>query len=507
MTTVSVKHYQMYIGGEWVDSDGVYEIINPATEELVATAARGTVKHADRAVESARAAFEDGAWRRMEPAERSRVMVAIANRMSEEMGELSELEALCNGATIRQAGGFHIGFAISHFNYFAELAATYQFEEPQPTIVYPTLSRNTIRKEPIGVCAGIVAWNFPLLLAVWKLGPGLAAGNSMVIKPDEKTPLTLLEFCRIAEECGLPPGVLNVVTGDGPEVGARLASHPDVDKVAFTGSTQVGREIMRLASGTVKKVTLELGGKSANIVLDDADVRTAVDAALFGCWLYSGQACESVTRLLLPETLHDEFVARLIKRAGTLKLGDTMDYDTDVGPVVSRAQQERILGFIESGKEEGATVVLGGGVPEGPAFERGFWVEPTIFTGVHNDMRIAREEIFGPVLSVMTYTDEDEALAIANDSIYGLAAAVWTSDNERGLEMADRLQAGTVWINDAHMVNCAMPFGGYKQSGVGREMGPYALDAYMETKNVHLDLSGRLDRRVYDVLLSQPPEE
>jgi acyl-CoA reductase-like NAD-dependent aldehyde dehydrogenase len=214
-----------------------------------------------------------------------------------------------------------------------------------------------------------------------------------------------------------------------------------------------------------------------------------------------------VTRLLLPETLHDEFVARLIKRAGTLKLGDTMDYDTDVGPVVSRAQQERILGFIESGKEEGATVVLGGGVPEGPAFERGFWVEPTIFTGVDNDMRIAREEIFGPVLSVMTYTDEDEALAIANDSIYGLAAAVWTSDNERGLEMADRLQAGTVWINDAHMVNCAMPFGGYKQSGVGREMGPYALDAYMETKNVHLDLSGRLDRRVYDVLLSQPPEE
>jgi len=505
MATVGVKHYQMYIGGEWVDSEGVYEIVNPATEEIVGTAAHGTVEHADRAVEAARASFDDGAWRRMEPAERSRVMVAISDRMSDEMGELCELEALCNGATIRQAGGFHVGFAISHFHYFAELAATSRFEEPQPTIVYPTLSRNTITKEPIGVCAGIVAWNFPLLLAMWKLGPGLAAGNSMIIKPDEKSPLTLLEFCRFAEECGLPPGVLNVVTGEGPEVGARLASHPDVDKVAFTGSTEVGREIMRLASGTVKKVTLELGGKSPNIVLDDADVQTAVDGALFGCWLYSGQACESVTRLLLPEALHDEFVARLIERAETLKIGDTMDYDTDVGPVVSRAQQERILGYIESGKEEGATVVFGGGVPEGAGFEKGFWVEPTIFTGVRNDMRIAQEEIFGPVLSIMTYADEDEAVAIANDSIYGLAAAVWTADNERGLEMAGRLRAGTVWINDVHMVNCAMPFGGYKQSGVGRELGPHALDAYLETKNVHLDLSGRLDRRVYDVLLSEPP--
>jgi acyl-CoA reductase-like NAD-dependent aldehyde dehydrogenase len=262
---------------------------------------------------------------------------------------------------------------------------------------------------------------------------------------------------------------------------------------------------MRLASGTVKKVTLELGGKSANIVLDDADVETAVDGALFGCWLYSGQACESVTRLLLPEAMHDDFVARLVERAETLKVGDTMDYDTDVGPVVSRAQQERILGYIESGRQEGATVVYGGGVPEGDGFEKGFWVEPTVFTGVRNDMRIAQEEIFGPVLSILTYADEDEAVAIANDSMYGLAAAVWTEDNERGLEMAGRLRAGTVWINDVHMVNCAMPFGGYKQSGVGRELGPDALDAYLETKNVHLDLSGRLDRRVYDVLLSEPP--
>ena len=385
------------------------------------------------------------------------------------------------------------------------MAATYSFEQAQPRVVYPTLAQNVIRKEPIGVCAGIAPWNFPLLLALWKLGPGLAAGNSFVMKPDEKTPLSLLAFAGSPRNPGLPPGVLNVIRGDGEEVGAALAAHPDVDKVAFTGSTAVGREIMRLASGTVKRVSLELGGKSPVVVLDDADLDTAVDAALFGCMLYSGQACESGTRLLLPDSLHDEFVARMIERARTITVGDTQDYDTDMGPLISREQHDRVTGYIELGLKEGATLALGGGVPPGPAFERGFWLEPTIFTDVTSEMRIAQEEIFGPVLCVLRYEDEDEALAIANDTIYGLAAAVWSTDKERALRVAERIRAGTVWINDAHMVNCALPFGGYKQSGVGRELGPHAIDEYVETKNVHLDLSERLDRRVYDIVLSTPP--
>jgi len=505
MATVGVKHYEMRIGGETVDAEGVTEIVNPATEEIAATVAKGTVDHADRAVEAAKESFKSGVWADKPPEERSKVMLAICDRLNDELSELAELETISNGATIRQSSGFHVGFAIAHFNYFADLAATYQFEQPQPTIHYPTLSRSVVKREPIGVCAGILPWNFPLLLGVWKIGPGLAAGNSMVIKPDSKTPLTMLEFARIAEDCGLPPGVLNVVTGPGTEVGARLASHPDVGKVAFTGSTATGREIMKLASGTVKNVTLELGGKSPVIVLDDADVEAAVDAALFGCFLYSGQACESGTRLLLPEAMHDDFVERMVKRAGTIKIGDTMDFDADLGPVVSKEQQEKILGYIESGKEEGATVACGGGVPEGEQFEQGYWVEPTILTDVKNDMHVAQEEIFGPVLCVLRYADEDEAVEIANDTIYGLASSVWSEDPEHALGIADQIDAGSVWINDAHAANCALPFGGYKQSGIGRELGPNALDPYTEAKNVHLDLSGSLDRHIYDVVLSEPP--
>jgi acyl-CoA reductase-like NAD-dependent aldehyde dehydrogenase len=501
----TIRRYSMLIGGDWVDADERFEIRSPATEELVASVAKGGREHADRAVAAAKAAHADGRWRQTPPDERAAVLDAVAARLGEQIAELATLEVLENGATIRQAGTFQLGFSIAHLRYFADLARTYAFEQPGPLARVPTLASGIVRREPIGVCAAIVPWNFPLLLAMWKIGPALAAGNTLVVKPDERTPLTLLEFARIAQECGLPPGVLNVVPGEGQVVGARLASHPDVRKIAFTGSTAVGREIMRMAAGNIKRLTLELGGKGPNIVLDDADLDLAADGTLFACLMNQGQACESGTRAIVAATVHDKFVDRLIERASTIKVGDPLDPATDLGPVISAEAQLRIQRYIEAGQAEGATLAYGGGRPAGPGFERGFWVEPTIFTDVRNDMTIAREEIFGPVLAVIRAESTDQAIRIANDTEYGLSAGVWSTDNQRALDVAAQLEAGTVWVNDWHMVNAAYPFGGYKQSGLGRELGPHALDEYTEEKFVHVDLSGRLDRRAYPLLLSVPP--
>jgi acyl-CoA reductase-like NAD-dependent aldehyde dehydrogenase len=495
----------MFINGKHVDSEEFDEIRDPATEDVYATIARGTVEHADAAVAAAREAFESGSWSRMAPADRSKVMTEIADRIGKEIDDLVELEIHANGATVRQATGFHVGYAPSHFLYFAELAASYEWEHQVATQAYPTMSTNVIRHEPLGVCAAIVPWNFPLLLGIWKIGPALAAGNSVVIKPDEKTPLTLLRLCEIAQECGVPDGVINLVTGPGPTVGARLAEHPDVDKVAFTGSTPVGREIMRLASGTVKRVSLELGGKGAQVLLDDADLDVAIDGALFGCMLYSGQICESGTRLLVPDDMYDLVVDRLVDRASALRLGDPTDFDTDVGPVISARQRDRVLGFLDSARAAGAKVVLGGGAPHGERFAKGYWIEPTIITEVNNDMDVAREEIFGPVLCVLRYTDEADAVRQANDSQYGLSAGVWSTDYERAFEVASQLRAGTVWINNWHQIDPALPFGGYKQSGLGRELGQHSLDEYTETKHVHIDLTQSVERHIFDALLSQPP--
>jgi len=501
----TIRRYSMLIGGDWVDADERFEIRSPATEELVASVAKGGREHADRAVAAAKAAHADGRWRQTPPDKRAAVLDAVAARLGEQIAELATLEVLENGATIRQAGTFQLGFSIAHLRYFADLARTYAFERPGPLARVPTLASGIVSREPIGVCAAIVPWNFPLLLAMWKIGPALAAGNTLVVKPDEQTPLTLLEFARIAQECGLPPGVLNVVPGEGQVVGARLASHPDVRKIAFTGSTAVGREIMRMAAGNVKRLTLELGGKGPNIVLDDADLDLAADGTLFACLMNQGQACESGTRAIVAATVHDKFVERLIERASTIKVGDPLDPATDLGPVISAEAQLRIQRYIEAGQAEGATLAYGGGRPAGPGFERGFWVEPTIFTDVRNDMTIAREEIFGPVLAVIRAESTDQAIRIANDTEYGLSAGVWSTDNQRALDVAAQLEAGTVWVNDWHMVNAAYPFGGYKQSGLGRELGPHALDEYTEEKFVHVDLSGRLDRRAYPLLLSVPP--
>lgn len=500
MTSIDVQHYSMIIGGERVDADDTMTIINPADESVVATVAKGTATHIDAAVAAAKSTFESGAWSGKTPQERAQIMRAIAAAANDQVEELVELEMSANGATVRQATGFHVGYALTHFNFFADLADTYQFVRPAPVVSFPALAQSVVHREPLGVVGAIAPWNFPLLLTLWKVGPALAAGNSVVVKPDEHTPLSMLKFAEIAEANGLPRGVLNVVPGDGRDAGARLASHPDVAKIAFTGSTQIGREIMKLASGTVKEVTLELGGKGPSIVLDDADLDMAVDGVLYGCFTYSGQICESGTRAIVPRELHDEFVSRLIDRAKTIVVGAPDDWDTDMGPVIDAKQQARILSYIDGATAEGATVALGGGKPDG--IERGFYIEPTILANVDNSMTVAREEIFGPVLSVIAYDTEDEAVAIANDSEYGLAASVWTRDNARGLAVADAVQCGSVWINDAHQINAQVPFGGYKQSGIGRELGPDALDEYTQAKAVHLDLSGGRDAKPYDILLS-----
>ncbi|MFR9805078.1 aldehyde dehydrogenase family protein [Pseudonocardia sp. RS010] len=500
---MTVPHYQMFIDGQWVDAEERFHLLNPATEELVATAAKGTTEHADLAVAAAKKTFESGVWRDQSPAARAAVLDKLADAIQSRGAELTELGTLEGGFPLKLSAAFNEIMPVANIRYFADLLRGYEFERPGP-LVGPPLVGGVIRREPIGVCAAIVPWNFPLPLAVWKVIPALATGNSVVLKTDEKTPIGSLELARELQAAGLPDGVFNVVTGEGRDVGAHLVAHPDVRKVSFTGSTDVGRQIVRDAASNLKKVTLELGGKGANIVLDDADVRLAVDGSIWAFMMHSGQACESGTRLLLPSSLHDEFVARLVERLQTQVMGDPLQLTTDVGPLINAAQRERVLGYIETAKVQGAKVVLGGGTPSGEQFAKGFWVEPTVLTDVTNDMTVAREEVFGPVLSVIRYDSIDEAIKIANDTEYGLAAGVWGRDLNRALEVGRKLDAGSVWINDWHLANSAYPFGGYKQSGQGRELGAGAFDEYTEQKSLQIGLEPKLENRAYALVLSSP---
>ena len=500
---MTVPHYNLFIDGQWIDSPERYEIRSPATDELVATVAKGSTEHVDRAVAAAKAAHESGVWRNRPPEERADLLNAVAARLTERMEELAVLQTRENGATIRVTGALHLGLSIAQLEYLAGLAKGYEFERPGPAIG-PLPAEGILRREPLGVVAAIVPWNIPMLVIVWKIAPALAAGNTVVLKPDEHAPLLALEVAKEFEAAGLPKGVLNVVVGDGDPVGARLSGHPDVRKVAFTGSTAVGKSILSQAADTVKRVTLELGGKGPNIVLDDADLSVAVDGALYAAMANNGQACEAGTRLLVANSIAEEFIAKLTERARTLKLGDPLDPTTDVGPVITKDQQQRIERYLEGAKAEGATAVVGGGVPQGKQFETGNWIEPTVFTGVTNDMTIAREEVFGPVLSVLTYDTIDEAVAIANDTNYGLSAGVWGRDEQRALDVARRIEAGMVYINDWHVIHPSYPFGGYKQSGLGREGGPDALDEYTEQKYISIDRCGPIENRPFMLVLGTP---
>lgn len=502
-----LAYYPLYINGDWCDAaqDRTFLTYEPATGAPLARVASASGADVAQAVAAARTAFDHGPWPHTPPDARSRILHAIADALEERTSELAELETRDTGATIRKTTYIDIPLGIEHMRTFAELARQHPYE-PLPWIDMPSVSWNFVWREPVGVCGQIIPWNVPFLMAIWKIAPALATGNCVVIKPASLAPCSTCEIVRIIHETGLlPKGVLNLVLGSGNEVGTALVSHPGVDKIAFTGSTEVGRQIMALAAPTIKRVTLELGGKSPSLVLPDADLDLVTDGVLFGAFFHAGQYCESGTRCFVHTSQHDALIDRLAARARGIRLGDPCDFETDLGPLIDMAQRERVEGYIALGKTEGAHLVCGGERPAGETFAQGAYLQPTIFTAVRNEMRLAQEEIFGPVLAVIPYETVTEAITLANASTYGLAGAVWSRDLQAAIEVAKRLRTGTVWINDHHLLNALAPFGGYKQSGTGRELGMHGLREYTEAKHIHVDLMQKRHGKMWwDALL---PEE
>ena len=483
--TLDIQPGRLFIGGEWQDaaSGETFETINPATAEPLTQVASAAAEDVDRAVKAARAAFEADAWQKLDARKRGKLLYAIADQLEARADELARLETMDNGKPVREARMIDIKESIDCFRYYAGWADKISGD----VIPVPGPYLNYTRREPVGVCGAIIPWNYPLQMAAWKVAPAIACGNTVVLKPAEQTPLTALELARAAADAGVPAGVLNVVTGFGEPAGAALVAHPDVDKIAFTGSTAVGKIIQKQSADTLKKVSLELGGKSPNIVLDDADVDAAVKGASMAIFYNTGQACTAGSRLLVHEKIRDEFVEKLLKRAAGFVPGDPLDPKTRLGPLVSQEQLDRVMGYIAQGKSEGAELLMGGDRVEVNG-KRGYFLNPTIFAEVKPEMVIACEEIFGPVLSVQSFGDLDEAIRIGNATEYGLAAAVWTRDVRKAHHAAHQLRAGTVWINTYHNLDTASPFGGYKQSGYGRELGRYALDLYTQVKSVWVNL-------------------
>ena len=480
-----MQKYQMYIDGKYVDSASGkwFDSYNPYSGEPWAQIAQGNAEDVDRAVRVAHKAYTEGPWSQLTASQRGLLLHKLGDLVARDARKLAETEVRDNGKLIAEMQG-QLNYIPQWYYYFGGLA-----DKIQGTV--PPIDKkgyfNFTRHEPLGVVAAITPWNSPLLLVAYKLAPALAAGNTVVIKPSEFTSASTLEFVKLLEEAGFPPGVVNVVTGFGRDVGSPLVEHPLVKKVTFTGSDATGRAINELAAKTFKRVSLELGGKSPNIVFADANLEDAANGAVSGIFAATGQSCIAGSRLLVQESIHDAFLEKLLAIAKTARLGDPMSLDTQIGPVTTRPQYEKVLGYIDIAKKEGARLLLGGGPATRAECGKGWFVEPTVFADVNNKMRIAQEEVFGPVLSVIKFKDEDEALAIANDVRFGLGAGVWTSDIGRAFRMSERIQAGTVWVNTYRAVSYMAPFGGFKDSGLGRENGIDAIRDYLQVKSVWIN--------------------